>query len=169
MRASDASNEGDRFYEIAHYEQLIVEALPFSRPSPRVHDTRPVIPVQHQPPPPQAHAIKPIHRAKNVQIPLEVFPEPSTPPPPSPPAAGLSQFLFSDTDRSTWTSENNNMVRELFRCIEQSNCKDNQKKSGSLDVARIAVSVSRSDLKDLYSRYFRIFSFSGGFGWLDRG
>lgn len=145
MRASNL-NEGDRFHEISHYEQLIVESLPFSRASRHIHDSRPVVPVEHQArEQPQAHAVKPIHRAKNIQQPLVAFSEPSTPPHSPPPTPGLSQFLFSDTDRSTWTSENNKMIRELFQCIEQSNCVKNQKDGVLLDISRIAVSVSRSD------------------------
>lgn len=147
MRASDL-NEGDRFHEISHYEQLIVESLPFSRASRHIHDSRPVDPVEHQArEQPMAHAVKPIHRAKNIQQPLVAFSEPSTPSPPHspPPTPGLSQFLFSDTERSTWTSENNKMIRELFQCIEQSNCVKNQKDGVLLDISRIAVSVSRSD------------------------
>lgn len=139
MRASDP-NEGDRFHEISHYEQLIVESLPFSRSS----HPPPVVPVEHHARE-QAHAVKPIHRAQNIQQPLVAFSEPPTPPHSPPPTPGLSQFLFSDTDRDTWTSENNKMIRELFQCIEQSNCEENQKEGASLNVFRIPVYVSRSD------------------------
>lgn len=145
MRASDL-NEGDRFHEISHYEQLIVESLPFSRASRHIHDSRPVDPVEHQArEQPMAHAVKPIHRAKNIQQPLVAFSEPPTPPHSPPPTPGLSQFLFSDTDRSTWTSENNKMIRGLFQCIEQSNCEKNQK-DGASNICHIEGSVSRSDL-----------------------
>lgn len=113
-----------------------------SSPSSTRHSTPPLaLPPPPLSPPSQTSSTP----AKNIQQPLVAFSEPPTPPHSPPPTPGLSQFLFSDTERNTWTSENNKMIRELFQCIEQSNCEKNQKDGASSGIFRKTVSVSRSD------------------------